>query len=121
MKWFLWPFGLLVLGAFVLRVATPIDSHNHFISVGGAWWFVLGVSVGLVAGFATHLAAERPWHWRVQVKGDSYGKVDVKVVRLFSAVRIATLNPQNDDFDEKLHERVAEARAKAMALEVAGR
>jgi hypothetical protein len=119
--------GILLTVAFVLAMTTKhveyIADHRHVsYPAGGAWWLILGVLIGLLAGVNLHWLAVRPWKWQVRIGSENYqGMVPVSLRRWGSTVTIGEANPKSDRFDEALHELVAEARQKAAALEVASR
>lgn len=116
MKAWLWVFGVFAGGAYFIAMMLGTSGAGGF-----PWGMLIGVGVGLLLGATTHFLTACPWHWRVCVKTGRRGEAIVVLRRLTSEVKIAEIRGADEDFDDRLHEVVAEARRKAAAMEVASR
>lgn len=119
--------GLLVVAAVVaLMLDGHTDGNAHAWIVGGELWFLLGVLVGVVAAALVVTVRLRPGRYRVVLSSspNDYGNgaaIEVGFARPFGAVTAcARVLVAGEDFDDRLHAAVSEAKAKAIATQIAG-
>jgi len=120
--------GLLGVAALVaLGIDARTDHGGTTWVVGGEFWFLLGVLVGVVLVTLAVTVRLRPGRYRV-VLSDSPNNyrndgaaIEVGFARPFGVVTLcARVLVAGDDFDDRLHAAVSEAKAKATATQVAG-